>query len=35
MPTVIKGLSDEDLAALASYIEGLHSADAARATAAK
>jgi len=35
MPTVIKGLSEEDLAALASYIEGLHSADAAGATAAK
>jgi cytochrome c553 len=30
MPAVIKGLSDGDIAALASYIEGLHAADAAR-----
>jgi cytochrome c553 len=33
MPSVIKGLSDADIAALASYIEGLHSADSS--TAAK
>jgi cytochrome c553 len=35
MPAVIKGLSDNDIAALASYIEGLHAADAGAATAAK
>jgi cytochrome c553 len=35
MPAVIKGLSDNDIAALASYIEGLHAADAGTATAAK
>jgi len=34
MPAVVHGLSDADIAALATYIEGLHSADAA-ATAAK
>ena len=34
MPAVIKGLSDADIAALASYIEGLHAADAG-STAAK
>ncbi|HZP67546.1 MAG TPA: c-type cytochrome [Rudaea sp.] len=34
MPMVVKGLSDNDIAALASYIEGLHSADAG-STAAK
>jgi cbb3-type cytochrome c oxidase subunit III len=34
MPAVIKGLSDADIAALASYIEGLHAAD-ANNTAAK
>jgi cbb3-type cytochrome c oxidase subunit III len=34
MPTVVHGLSDADIAALASYIEGLHSADAS-STAAK
>jgi cytochrome c553 len=34
MPAVVHGLNDADLAALASYIEGLHSA-AANATAAK
>jgi len=35
MPAVVKGLSDGDIAALASYIEGLHAADAGNATAAK
>jgi cytochrome c553 len=35
MPTVVKGLSDGDITALASYIEGLHAADAGNATAAK
>ncbi len=34
MPVVAKGLSDADIAALASYIEGLHGAD-ATSTAAK
>jgi cytochrome c553 len=34
MPAVAKGLSDADIAALASYIEGLHAADAG-STAAK
>ncbi len=34
MPAVVKGLSDADIAALASYIEGLHAADSA-STAAK
>ena len=34
MPNVVRGLNDADIAALASYIEGLHSA-AANATAAK
>ena len=34
MPAVVKGLSEADLTAVASYIEGLHAADAA-ATAAK
>jgi cytochrome c553 len=35
MPAVVKGLSDGDITALASYIEGLHAADAGNATAAK
>jgi cytochrome c553 len=35
MPAVVKGLSDGDIAALASYIEGLHAAGAGNATAAK
>ncbi len=34
MPAVTKGLSDADIAALASYVEGLHNADAS-STAAK
>lgn len=34
MPTVAHGLNDADIAALASYIEGLHSADSS-STAAK
>ena len=34
MPAVVKGLSDADIGALASYIEGLHGADAG-STAAK
>jgi cytochrome c553 len=34
MPLVAKGLSDADIAALASYVEGLHNADAS-STAAK
>ena len=34
MPAVVKGLSEADIAALASYIEGLHAAD-ANSTAAK
>ena len=34
MPAVAKGLSDADIAALASYIEGLHAADAGGATTA-
>ncbi len=34
MPAVVMGLSDADIAALASYIEGLHAADAG-STAAK
>jgi cytochrome c553 len=34
MPAVVKGLNDADIAALASYIEGLHAADAS-STAAK
>jgi cytochrome c553 len=34
MPAVVKGLGDADIAALASYIEGLHAADAG-STAAK
>jgi cbb3-type cytochrome c oxidase subunit III len=34
MPAVVKGLSDADIAALASYIEGLHAADTG-STAAK
>ena len=34
MPAAVKGLSDADIAALASYIEGLHAADAGN-TAAK
>jgi len=35
MPLVAKGLSDADIASLASYVEGLHSADADKKTAAK
>ena len=36
MPVIAKGLADADIAALASYIEGLHGAEAgAAATAAK
>jgi cytochrome c553 len=36
MPAIAKGLTEDDIAALASYIEGLHAADAgAAATAAK
>ena len=35
MPAVAKGLSDDDIAALASYVEGLHAADAGATTAAK
>ena len=34
MPAVVKGLNDADIAAVASYIEGLHSAD-STSTAAK
>jgi cytochrome c553 len=34
MPAVIKGLADADIAALASYIEGLHAADAGGAATA-
>jgi cytochrome c553 len=34
MPAVVHGLNDADIAALATYIEGLHSAD-SRQTAAK
>jgi cytochrome c553 len=35
MPAVAKGLSEADISALASYIEGLHAADAGATTAAK
>ncbi len=35
MPMIAKGLSDTDIASLASYVEGLHSADADKSTAAK
>jgi cytochrome c553 len=36
MPIIVKPLADADIAALASYIEGLHAADAgSTATAAK
>jgi len=35
MPAVAKGLGDGDIAALASYIEGLHAADAGANSAAK
>lgn len=35
MPAVVKGLSEQDIAAVASYIEGLHAADAGSNTAAK
>jgi len=35
MPAVAKGLSDADIAAVASYIEGLHAADAGASTAAR
>ena len=35
MPLVAKNLSDVDIASLASYVEGLHSADADNSTAAK
>jgi len=34
MATVVKGMSDQDIAALASYVEGLHAADTG-STAAK
>jgi cytochrome c553 len=34
MPAIAKGLSEDDIAALASYIEGLHAADAGGATTA-
>ena len=34
MPAVVKGLSEQDIAAVASYIEGLHAA-AGTETAAK
>ena len=33
MPTIAQKLSDEDIAALASYVEGLHAADAGTSTA--
>ena len=35
MPAVVKGLSEQDIAAVASYIEGLHAADAGETTASK
>jgi cytochrome c553 len=35
MPLVAKGLSDADIASLASYVEGLHAAAADKSTAAK
>lgn len=35
MPTVVQNLNDADITALASYIEGLHAADAGTTTAAK
>jgi mono/diheme cytochrome c family protein len=35
MPLVAKTLTDADIASLASYVEGLHSADADTSTAAK
>jgi cytochrome c553 len=35
MPAVVKGLADADITALASYIEGLHAADAGATSAAK
>jgi len=35
MPAVVKGMSDSDIAALASYIEGLHTAAGATGVAAK
>ena len=35
MPAVVKGMSDADIAALSSYIEGLHTAAAAKGVAAK
>ena len=35
MPLVAKGLSDADITAVASYIEGLHAADAGMTAAAK
>ena len=34
MPAIAKGLSDADVAALASYVEGLHAADTGSATTA-
>jgi cytochrome c553 len=34
MPAVVKGLNDADVAALATYVEGLHAAEAG-STAAK
>lgn len=35
MPAVVKNLGEQDIAAVASYIEGLHTADAGATTAAK
>lgn len=35
MPTIAQALSDADIAAVASYVEGLHTADTGTATAAK
>ena len=35
MPAIAKNLSEEDIAALASYVEGLHAATAGATTAAK
>jgi cytochrome c553 len=35
MPLIAKGLSDADIASLASYVEGLHAANADKSTAAK
>jgi cytochrome c553 len=35
MPLIAKNLTDQDIAALASYVEGLHSAESDKSTAAK